>query len=122
MKKGYTAFNLTKEARQLVLNLFTPKFNNVVAHHITYKFNVSENDTIPSITTAKIVGYAEDENAQAVVVEVEGSSQRPDGGILHITICHNSSVKPYYSNNLIAKGFTKINPVEINVKPSFNSF
>ena len=122
MKKGYAAFNLTEQAKQTVLSLFPAQFETVVAHHITYKFNVFENEEIPKISTVNVIGYAEDENAQAVVVEVDGTHERPDGGVFHITICHNEKVKPYYSNSLIAKGYKKITPFEISVKPTFNPF
>jgi hypothetical protein len=122
MKKGYTAFNLTEQSRQNLLSCIGAKHSTVVAHHITHKFNVLENETIPEVKLVKAVAYAEDEHCLAAVVEVNGSSERPDGGVYHITISHDETVKPYYSNSLIAKGVVKINPFELSVKPTFNAF
>lgn len=122
MKMGYTAFNLEPSARHILLNHYPAKFNKVVAHHVTYKFKVPENSEIPKINTIRVIGYSHNENIECVVVEVNGTSIRDDGKLFHITISHNANAKPFDSNTLLESGFTKIEPFELKVTPSFNPF
>lgn len=55
----------------------------------------------------KVIGYAEDDKGQAVVVDLpEGLMQ--DERIPHVTLSHQRDVGPAYSNKLLAKGFDRV--------------
>lgn len=120
-QKGYTGFELDKKSRRALLSQFPPQFPDVIAHHITYKFGVSE-DAVPNQPkSAEIVGYARDDSLEAYVVAINGSITRPDGKVYHITwsLDRSRGRKPVQSNNLIASGWEKIAPVPIQVNPKF---
>lgn len=122
-KKGYTGFELDKKSRGSLLSKFPPKFSDVIAHHVTYKFGVGE-DAVPSEPkSARIVGYASDDSLEAYVVEINGSITRPDGKVYHITwsLDRSKGRKPVHSNNLIASGWEPIQAVPVQLKPKFFS-
>lgn len=120
--QGYSAFNLTKQSRKLLLEKIDPSFPKVIAHHVTYQYNVSDKDQLPKETIVKVVGYAKNSFIECVVVEVNGSSKRLDGKIYHITISHKEGHKAVESNNLLISGWEKIDNFELEVIPYFNKF
>ncbi|NJO61091.1 MAG: hypothetical protein HC836_23355 [Richelia sp. RM2_1_2] len=120
-KRGYTGFELPSKTRKILLSKLPPKHADVIAHHITYKFGVGE-DSVPSVPkTAEIVGYASDDSLEAYVVAINGSTTRPDGKVYHVTWSLDKSKgrKPVQSNNLLANGWAKIEPIKIEVTPKF---
>lgn len=122
-KNGYTCYFLIN--RSQLLQKFTPKFPDVIAHHITCKFGVPEDCELPiQPNTIFIVGEQIDENrgVQVLVVEVDGSTVRPDGGTYHITwsLDKNRGAKPVHSNDVLKTlGFNPVDPVPIVVEPKF---
>ena len=123
-RKGYTGFELDRKSRQRLLDQFPPKFPNVFAEHITYKFGVGE-DAIPSNPkSAEIVGYAFDDSLEAFVVAINGKTTRPDGKVYHVTWSLDKSMgrKPVHSNNLVASGWKSMQAVPIKLSPKFFSF
>lgn len=78
------------------------------AHHVTLKFRPSDSElerfNIGAQALVQVLGYAEDEKAQAVLVRpsVNSANRHP-----HITIATNHGVPPVYSNDLLAKGYTR---------------
>lgn len=124
VKKGYTGYELNRTSRQKLLKQFPPKFPDVYADHVTYKYNVGE-EAVPSAPkSAKIVGYAEKNGLEAFVVEINGKKTRPDGRIFHITWSLDKSKgrKPVQSDNLIVSGWQPINHVPIKLTPKFFKF
>lgn len=101
----YTAYVLTQSARDEILKRFPPKFDDVIAHHITYKFKTDKNvpHTIPDQAVIKVVAYACDKSLETLVVSVDGEIQRPDGKFFHITLSLDRSKgrKPVDSNDVI---------------------
>ena len=122
--RGYIAYNLTANSHREVIAKFNPKFEKVVAHHITVAFNVSDTEPMPSIpNSAKVVGYACNDKIECLVVEINGSRHRADGKLFHVTLSHSREAKPVMSNDLLqAQGYTECEPFNINVVPAFNSF
>jgi len=68
----------------------------------------------------KVVGYVDDgEGLEALVVSVNGSTERPDGKIYHITWSLNEGRKPVESNDLLAKKvYTLTMPTTIEATPA----
>lgn len=122
MKKGYLAYNLTKEARESLLKAFPNRFDKVIAHHVTFQFGVAESQPLPPKAKVIVVGYSFNNNIECVVVSVNGSTQRPDGKTYHITLSHNNKAKPVDSNKLIEdKGYVKyLESLELETIPTFN--
>jgi len=116
----YQAFVLSEPSVKKLLSKFPPKFENVKAHHITHLYD-SPSEVPKAPESIKVVGIAENESVQALVVEIDGSIKRPDGKIYHITLSLGKGAKANDSNDLLSKGFKKVSPVEIEVKPSIQT-
>jgi len=124
MKRGYTGFLLSEKSRTEILKKFPPKFPKVIAHHITYQFGVSENKIPEQPSAAQVVGYAEAAGLQVLVVTINNSTVRPDGGKYHITLSLDpASRKPKDSNDVLEKqGWQKVSPMDIDVRAKFFPF
>ena len=123
-RHGYIAFELDEQSRNILLKTFPPKYPEVIGHHITHQFGVPEGTKLPSdVKDVKVIGYADDGTSlEALVVDVNGSTQRPDGGTYHITwsLDREQGRKPVHSNNLIKEqGYERISPIQITVIPEF---
>lgn len=87
--------------RQALLRRFPPTYARIVADHVT--FGRGRNLQLPEIETAEVVGRADDGNGvEALVVTLDGSSDRPTGGTYHITWSLEPGRKPVESNDVIA--------------------
>lgn len=100
----YTAYVLTDEARNLLLEKFPPKYSKVIAHHVTVEFGVPADSEVPEDAEVKIIGEADSgDGLQALVAMVNGSTRRPDGGTYHVTwSLEPDRYKPVDSNELLA--------------------
>jgi hypothetical protein len=100
----YTAYVLTDEARDMLLEKFPPKYSKVIAHHVTVEFGVPVDSEVPDEAEVKIVGEADTgDGLQALVAMVDGSTRRPDGGTYHVTwSLEPDRYKPVDSNQLLA--------------------
>ena len=99
----YTAYVLEEEARASLLEMFPPKYNKTIAHHITLEFGVGEATAIPEDAEIAIIGHVDNHDGlEALVVTVDGTAARPDGGYYHITWSLNPlRYKPVDSNKLV---------------------
>lgn len=117
----YTGAFLSEEARQKILAAFPPRFKNVFAHHHTITFRPTAEElaqlSIGESFTLPIIGIAEDDKAQALVVESPFSSHKYP----HITLSTAEGVEPVYSNELIERnGFTPLSePVMVDATLGF---
>ena len=110
-KVVYASVKLTPESKdKLLVWCLAQKFllPEIKAHHMTIVFSPSKEVAaklpLGEEFELKVIGYAEDDNAQAVVVDCALPS---NNAIKHITISHTSETKPVYSNELLSKGITK---------------
>ena len=106
----YVGAFLTDMSRQKLLRNFPPKYENVHADHTTLVYDPSEEEVsqfpIGKQVRLKVTGYVEDTNAQAVLVEPQGT--RTLNRIPHITISTAPGVKPEYSNTLLKQRVKRI--------------
>ena len=121
---GYLAFEVDKKSRKDLKKIFEPQFKEFIGHHVTYKFGVKSNEKLPNKPKiAKVVGYVKnDKGLEALVVEINGSTKRPDGKTFHITwsLDRSAGFKPVHSNNLLTSGkWENVNPIEIKLNPKF---
>lgn len=121
---GYQAFEVSDQSRSHLASIFPPKFPEFIGHHITYKMGVKSDQPLPEASTFKVVGYACDPlGIEALVVEVDGTTVRPDGKTFHITwsLDRDAGFKPVKSNDLIAsRGYEKISsPINITATAKF---
>ena len=123
-RSGYQAFEVSGASRSHLASVFPPKFSEFIGHHITYRFGVKSDEPLSQATSFRVVGYAcDDTGLEALVVEVDGSTVRPDGKTFHITwsLDRGAGFKPVMSNDLISKnGYEKIsNPINITATAKF---
>lgn len=122
LNEKYIAFELDKKSRRQLAKVFEPKYPDFIGHHVTYKFGVDKDAKLPfPPKKMEVIGYVDDgEGLEALVVAINGSSERSDGNTYHITwsLDREKGKKPVHSNDLIAmKGYKKVTPVEIKAKP-----
>jgi hypothetical protein len=107
-------WRLDRSERAALLQALPPAYPDAVADHVTLRVGVSPKTAPPRDTTAEIVGVADDgEGVQAMVVRIDGTTDRPGGGTYHITwsLDRRAGRKAVQSNDVIAgKGWTPLEP------------
>lgn len=79
-------WSLDRAQRKELLLQFPPKFDDVIADHVTLAARTASKAELPGEVRAEIVGRIDDgEGVEAMVVSVEGSTDRPDGSTYHVT-------------------------------------
>jgi len=111
---------LDRNQRRELLQQFPPKFSEVIADHVTLKARVARDAALPCETTAEIVGRVDDgAGVEAMVVRIDGTTDRPDGSTYHITWSLAKGRRARESNDVIAKlGWQAIElPMPIMLEP-----
>ncbi len=128
--KGISAYILDERSRSALAEEFPPRFEKFIGHHVTYHFGASDKDELPPAGRYEVVGYAyqmerrpNGSGIEALVVSINGSTERPDGGTYHITWSHGPGYAPKNSNDIIARGWKELDsPIEIQMEPVFLPF
>ena len=96
-------WEVDRAQRQELLLQFEPRYANVVADHVTLAAKVKKDAALPGGVTAEIVGRADDgEGVEALVVSIDGTTDRPDGSIYHITWSLGPGRQARESNDVLA--------------------
>ena len=112
---------LDREQRKELLQQFPPKFDNVVADHVTLAAKAKQDAALPCERLGEIVGRIDDgEGVEALVVAIDDSTDRPDGSIYHITWSLGEGRRARESNDVIARlGWAAIDlPMPVRLIPS----
>jgi len=120
MTNNYTAYVLDQGSRDALEKKFPPKYPKFIGHHVTVQFPVDKDAQLPPPAQLKVVGYVDSgDGLEALVVAVDGNSQRPDGKIYHITWSLDpAKYSPSDSNAVLkAKRFTIMRSIPITTKP-----
>ena len=110
---------LAEDDRERLLERFPPRYENVVAHHVTLKTE-AEKEPPPSEATAQMVGRTDDgKGVEAMVVSIDGTTDRPDGSTYHITWSLGDDRRARESNDVLReKGWLKFErPIAIKLEP-----
>lgn len=84
MEERTIGWLLDETDRTALLARFPPRWPDVIAHHVTLASKTE--DPLPVATAGEIVGHADDGTGlQALVVAIDGTTDRPDGSTYHIT-------------------------------------
>ncbi|MFN3512171.1 MAG: hypothetical protein ACK41C_03945 [Phenylobacterium sp.] len=112
MSGGFIGWEVDREDRARLLERFPAAYAETVADHVTLKFGLEAKPQLPHETEGRIVGFADDGGGvQAAVVEIEGTTDRPDGGVYHITWSLAEGRAAKESNDVIAeRGWTPVEP------------
>ena len=124
--KGYTALVLTPAAKDVLLNVYKPKYENIKADHVTVNFDVSEDTVLPVVNSIEVIGYINDGiGLDLALVAVNGKTRRADGGTYHITISFGEGRKAKDSNQVILDSQHNPTPegtLFLPVEPTFIPF
>ncbi len=121
MPRGYTGWKLPEAERAPLLKRFLPAYATVKADHVTHIFGVEADHPLPRETQGCIVGIADDgQGVQALVVEIGGTTTRPDGSTFHITWSLGPGRAAKESNEVIAgHGWKPVEPAPVALEPCF---
>jgi hypothetical protein len=116
-----TGWKLPPEERERLLQRFPPKYENVVADHVTLRTGTTSSTPLPRKPDARIVGRADDgKSLECLVVELDGTTGRPDGSTYHITWSLGPGRDARESNDVLRdKGWDTLDaPVPIQLEPA----
>jgi hypothetical protein len=114
-------WKLPPEERERLLQRFPPKYENVVADHVTLRTGTTSSTPLPRKPDARIVGRADDgKSLECLVVELDGTTGRPDGSTYHITWSLGPGRDARESNDVLRdKGWDTLDaPVPIQLEPA----
>jgi hypothetical protein len=115
-------WKLDRRQREELLRQFPPRYADPIADHVTLRSN-SGGDPLPGPVEAQIVGRADDgDSLEAMVVTVNGTCDRPDGSIYHITwsLDEAKGRRAKESNELLKRGGWQEfdEPITVKVDPA----
>lgn len=113
-------WKVDRDDRQRLLERFPPRYERAVADHVTLKGQADE-AALPPAVDCVIVGRADDEaGVEAMVVEIDGFTARPDGSTFHITWSLAPGRRAVESNDVIAsRRWTALNErAPVRVRPA----
>jgi hypothetical protein len=98
-----TGWKLPRDEREALLERFPPRYENVIADHVTLSANATPETPLPARPeVALMVGRADDaKSLECMVVELDGTTDRPDGSTYHITWSLGPGRKPIESNGVL---------------------
>ena len=97
-----TGWKLPQGEREPLLARFPPKYENVIADHVTLRVGATAETPLPRKPEARIVGRADDgDSLECLVVELDGTTDRPDGSTYHITWSLGPGRKARESNDVL---------------------
>ncbi|HYF20200.1 MAG TPA: hypothetical protein VEA40_20205 [Ramlibacter sp.] len=114
-------WKVDRAQREELLARFPATYARAIADHVTLKAKVDPASALPGPVQARIVGRADDgAGVEAMVVEIDGTSDRPDGSTYHITWSLAEGRKAKESNDVIRdKGWLRWDePVPVTLEPA----
>ena len=116
-----TGWKLPQGDREALLGRFPPKYENVVADHVTLRVGAGPDTPLPRKASARVVGKADDgKSLECLVVELDGTTDRPDGSTYHITWSLGPGRKARESNDVLReRGWDHVPaPIDIDLEPA----
>jgi len=112
-----TGWKLRRDERDVLLQRFPPKYDNAVADHVTLQVGATPQTPLPrEPQSARIVGRADDgRSLECLVVELDGTTDRPDGSTYHITWSLGPARRARESNDVLRDRGWEPLPASIDV-------
>ncbi len=114
---GVIGWKLDRSEREQLLRRFPPRYPQAVADHVTLQ---PGEGPLPPEVSAAIVGRADDgDGVEAMVVSIDGATDRPDGSTFHITWSLGPGRRAKESNDVLRdRRWTAMDPVPVTVRPA----
>jgi hypothetical protein len=116
-----TGWKIGAADRAMLLEQFPPRYEKTVADHVTLRVGATDDTPLPREVSARVVGRADDvKSLECLVVEIDGTTERPDGSTYHITWSLGPERKARESNDVLRdKGWDYIEtPLDIALIPA----
>ena len=117
-----TGWKLTRACRARLIAQFPPRYASPDADHVTLlSGEAARGAPVPgAVGHAEIVGRADDSaGVEAMVVAIDGSTKRPDGGTWHVTWSLGEGREASESNDVIAeRGWQTLAPEPLELVPA----
>lgn len=121
-RKGtVTGWKLPRDEREQLMQRFPPLYAEVVADHVTLRVGASSKTPLPRKPEARIIGRADDgASLECLVVELDGTTDRPDGSTYHVTWSLGPGRKARESNDVLRDlGWRPIDaPIPVELEPA----
>lgn len=102
MSRSITGWRLPDAEREALLMRFPPRYQTVVADHVTLRYGTDARTEVPTEHAGVVIGEADDgAGVQALVVAIGGRSERGDGSHFHLTWSLAKGRKAKESNDVI---------------------
>ena len=119
MTRPIVGWKLDRTERVELLRDHPPRYAKAVADHVTLKVGSKQ---LPNDVQASIVGHTDDgEGVEAMVVAIDGTTDRPDGSTYHITWSLGPGREAKESNDVLKeRGWRELDhPLPITLTPSY---
>ena len=116
-----TGWKVPSNERDALLQRFPPSYENVIADHVTLRVGASPETPLPRKPAARVVGRADDgKSLECLVVELDGTTDRPDGSTYHITWSLGPGRKARESNDVLRDlGWKPVeSPIPVELEPA----
>jgi hypothetical protein len=116
-----TGWKLPPNERERLLARFPPRYENVIADHVTLRVGATRETPLPRTPEARIVGRADDgRSLECLVVQLDGTTDRPDGSTYHITWSLGPGRKARESNDVLREqGWNPLTaPIDVELEPA----
>lgn len=121
----YRAYMLTEEDRAKLLRQFPPTHERVIADHISAQSLDSMHLVKEGPAKAEVIGVADAEGVQSLIVSINGSHLTANGTPFHISWSSNPGVKTGGTGAVVKKhGFTKLDkpiPIDLSAGPTYSA-
>ena len=120
-RRRVIGWKLQPADRHRLLERFRPAYPDVIADHVTLAIDDGGKGALPKAEAGSIVGIADDgAGVQALVVEIAGTTNRPDGSTYHITWSLDKARgrKAKESNDVLrTRGWRPLDAVPVRLTP-----
>ena len=117
-----TGWKLPEVERELLLGRFPPKYENVVADHVTLRTGATSETPLPQKPeNSNVIGRADDGHSlECLVVQIDGTAERPDGSTYHITWSLGPGRRARESNDVLRdRGWDFLEaPIPVELEPA----
>ena len=113
-------WKLDREQREALLAQFPPRYDTPVADHVTLAID-AEREPLPGEVRSTIVGRTDDDQGvEALVVTIDGETDRPDGSTYHITWSLADGRRARESNDVLKeRGWDELDhPIPVALAPA----
>ncbi len=117
-RETVTGWKLDRGEREALLRDHPPAYAEAVADHVTLKVG---GEQLPPEVRAAIVGRVDDgTGVEAMVVTIDGTTDRPDGSTYHITWSLGPGRRAIESNDVLKeRGWSELDhPIPVTLTPA----